>query len=142
MAPTNATLKASLEAIVAAATKYSKGMLEGGAHYVYPYENAFAANGIACRNCQFFNSTDNTCGIVDGYVYDYGACRFWIISDSLLTSTVTPTVYVVQQTTGFDMNSMMNMIMMIMMMSVMMSMMAPLMGGSGERTQYLPAGRG
>lgn len=129
MAPTNAALKADLLAIVAASTKYGKGVTEGGAHYVYPSENWYYSNGIYCQNCEFYNSADNTCDIVDGYIYPYGACRLFIIPDSLLTTTAyLPSTYVApQQTTGFDMSSMMNMIMMVMMLAIMMSMMRPIM---------------
>lgn len=130
-APTNATLKASLEAIVAAAEKYGKGMTEGGAHYVYPAQNTLYQNGIMCANCEFFKSADNTCSIVDGYIYEYGVCRFWIIPDSKLTTAVsTPLVYAPAQTTGFDMSTMMNMIMMVMMLGIVMSMMKPIMGAT------------
>jgi hypothetical protein len=38
--------------------------------------------------------------------------------------------YTPQQTTSFDMSSMMNMIMMIMMMGIMMSMLKPIMGAA------------
>jgi hypothetical protein len=127
--PTNATLKADLLAAVAAAGKYTKDMTEGGAMYSTTWWQNYWQNGIYCANCEFFDATNNTCSIVDGYIWNYGACRFFIIPDSKITPTVyTPTTYVApQQTTGFDMTSMMNMIMMVMMLAIMMSMMKPIM---------------
>jgi hypothetical protein len=123
MASTNAQVKASLEALVAANGKFTKDMTEGGALYSDYYWRTFWNNGIYCQNCEFFNSTTNTCDIVDGYIWNYGACRFFIIEDTHITPTVyTPSTYVATQETGFDMSSMMNILIMAIMMSVMISM--------------------
>jgi hypothetical protein len=119
---TNDQVKTELEALVTAGGKFTKDLLEGGAHYIYPENNVYGVNGVYCANCRFFNSDDNTCGIVDGYIFPTGACRFWNILDVKLTPIVyVPSSYVPAQTTEFDMDSMMQMIMMIMMMSIMSS---------------------
>ncbi len=120
---TNDQIKNSLEDVVAdSGVKFTKDLLEGGAHYVYPENNVYGVNGVYCANCRFFDSENNTCGIVDGYIFPTGMCRFWNILDTKLTPVVyVPSTYVPSQTAGFNMDSMMNMIMMIMMVSVMSS---------------------
>lgn len=119
---TNDQVKTSLENLVITGGKFTKDLLEGGAHYVYPESNIYAVNGVYCANCVFFHSEDNTCHIVDGYIYPAGMCRFWNIPDNKLTPIVyVPTMYAPAQTDTFDMDSMMNMMMMVMMMGIMSS---------------------
>ncbi len=130
--PTNARLQADLQTIVTDLGKFDKNITEGGSHYIMPTDNVFAANGIACQNCLFFEPATNGCKIVDGYIPNYGVCKWWVIPDASLitTTTLAATALIVPtQTTGFDMNNMMNMIMMIMMLSMVTSMMRPMTSG-------------
>jgi hypothetical protein len=128
MAITNPLLKTALENLVDVNGKFDKDIQEGGAYYRYPDANLYQPNGITCKNCAFYNAEEHTCTIVDGYIYDYGMCRFWNIPDSKITAVViAPTEYIAmpQQTTGVNiMETMMPMMMMFMMMAMVMPMMS------------------
>lgn len=60
-----------------------------GAHYMPSQENPFAAQGLTCANCIFYQG-GATCELVAGKIDPGGLCKFWIVPESLLTS---PLIY-------------------------------------------------
>lgn len=59
----------------------------GGAHYMT--ENPFAAQGIKCSNCLFYEG-GGACEVVLGEIGPDAVCKFWIIPDRLLTIAPAP----------------------------------------------------
>jgi hypothetical protein len=57
-----------------------------GAHY--SSESPFAAQGICCENCVFYEQKGE-CQIVAGMIEDCGVCKLWIIPDNLIDDTNT-----------------------------------------------------
>ena len=56
------------------------------AHYVA--DNPFSENGIACRNCVFFES-EGACYIVSGAIAQDAVCKLWIIPEDRMTAQKT-----------------------------------------------------
>jgi HK97 family phage prohead protease len=63
--------------------KLDRGIGPDGAHYVE--ESPFAAEGLVCSSCVFFQG-GNGCEIVDGPVSPGGICKRWIIPAALVTN--------------------------------------------------------
>ena len=53
-----------------------------GAHYAP--KNPFAAEGLKCSNCIFFNEENSQCQIVAGKILPEAICKLWIIPESTL----------------------------------------------------------
>lgn len=53
-----------------------------GAHYAS--KNPFAAEGLKCSNCIFFNQENNQCQIVTGEILPEAICKLWIIPENTL----------------------------------------------------------
>jgi len=68
------------EAIVAEYGLYDQGIGAYGAHYAA--QNPFAAEGIKCANCVFYEAA--ACEIVAGVIAPGAICKFWIIPESKL----------------------------------------------------------
>jgi len=60
--------------------------MPAAAHYVS--ENPFAKNGIACRNCVFFE-TEGACYIVSGEIAQDAVCKLWIIPEDRMSEQKT-----------------------------------------------------
>lgn len=55
-----------------------------GAHYME--QNPFAARGMACRNCVFFEKP-NACHVVQGEIQANAICKLWVIPEERLSAT-------------------------------------------------------
>ena len=55
-----------------------------GAHYALAANNPFKADGLACKNCVFFNEITNQCQIVEGAIEPEAVCKLWVIPESTL----------------------------------------------------------
>jgi len=64
--------------------QFDQGIGAQGAHYVGPEDNPFAAEGMVCSNCAFYEGP-RACEIVSGDIDPAGICKFWVIPESLLT---------------------------------------------------------
>jgi len=65
------------------AGKFDKGIGANGAHYMAPAENPFAARGMACEYCYFYQPEGN-CAIVEGTIEEYAVCKLWVIPEAVL----------------------------------------------------------
>lgn len=74
----------TLEQIVEAAGPFDPGTGARGAHYMPPEDNPFSAEGICCANCIFYEGGGG-CEILTEQVDHMGACKFWIIPETLLS---------------------------------------------------------
>jgi len=72
----------ALEQLVEAAGKFDQTTGGNGAHYVDP--SPFAAEGMACGNCYFFEGPRG-CEIVEGDIDPQAVCKLWIIPAELLS---------------------------------------------------------
>ena len=72
----------ALESVVEKAGKFDQTTGNNGAHYVDP--SPFAAEGMACANCYFFEGPRG-CEIVDGDIAPGAVCKLWVIPEELLT---------------------------------------------------------
>ena len=54
-----------------------------GAHYMAPADNPFAARGMACEYCYFYQP-DGQCAIVEGIIEEYAVCKLWVIPEAVL----------------------------------------------------------
>jgi HK97 family phage prohead protease len=61
---------------------FDQGTGAQGAHYMA--DNPFAAEGLACSNCAFYDGP-RACEIVAGDIDPEAVCKFWIIPETLLT---------------------------------------------------------
>lgn len=75
-------LYSSLETIVETHGQFDQGIGASGAHYVA--ESPFADKGLICANCVFYEG-GRGCEIVSGDIAPEAICKFWIISERLLT---------------------------------------------------------
>jgi len=57
-----------------------------GAHYMAASGNPFAQQGMACKNCIFYEGGGG-CEIVGGQVEPEGLCKLWIIDETLLVES-------------------------------------------------------
>lgn len=55
-----------------------------GAHYAPAKVNPFVKEGMACKNCVFFDESNNQCQIVSGSIEPDAVCKLWVIPESLL----------------------------------------------------------
>jgi len=79
----------SLVEVTHEAGKFDWGVGANGAHYMPAAQNPFAAQGIACEHCFFYQPTIlegmGQCAIVEGMVEEYGVCKLWIIPEDTIT---------------------------------------------------------
>jgi len=80
-----------LEEIVDIFGQFDQGIGADGAHYAGPDVNPFAAEGMVCSNCAFYEGP-RACEIVAGDIDPNAICKFWVIPESLLQIDVTPDV--------------------------------------------------
>lgn len=66
---------------------WNQGSGADGAHYVA--ESPFAADGLICANCVFYEG-GRGCEIVAGDIAPAGICKLWVISERLVTESVEP----------------------------------------------------
>lgn len=64
----------SLVEVTHEAGKFDKGVGANGAHYMPAESNPFAAQGIACEYC-FFYQPEGQCAIVEGAIEEYAICK-------------------------------------------------------------------
>lgn len=83
-APIQRDLYDKFESVVETFGLFDQGTGAQGAHYVPADGNPFAADGIACANCAFYDGP-RACEIVAGDIDPNAACKFWIIPEDLLT---------------------------------------------------------
>jgi hypothetical protein len=69
------------EAIVEVHGKFDQSSGADGAHYVA--ENPFAAEGLSCANCVFYEGPQ-ACEVVEGVIAPMAICKLWIIPDAML----------------------------------------------------------
>jgi len=77
----------SLEEIADEIGSFDKGIGAAGAHYMEV--SPFASEGIACANCNFF-AGPRGCEIVEGDIAPEGACKFWIVPETLVSDPTPP----------------------------------------------------
>lgn len=65
---------------------WEQGSGSEGAHYMPASANPFAAQGLACHNCVFYEGGGG-CEIVGGQVDPEGLCKLWVIEETLLQET-------------------------------------------------------
>jgi hypothetical protein len=73
------------EATAELAVKY--GMFDqtsfsNGAHYAA--KNPFVAEGLACKNCIFFDETNKQCQVVAGPIDPEAICKLWVIPENMI----------------------------------------------------------
>jgi Pyruvate/2-oxoacid:ferredoxin oxidoreductase delta subunit len=73
----------SLVEVTHEAGKFDKGIGANGAHYMEAANNPFAAQGIACENCYFYQP-DGNCAVVEGIIEEYAVCKLWIIPEAVI----------------------------------------------------------
>ena len=61
---------------------FNQGTGADGAHYAP--QNPFVADGIACKNCVFYNEEAQQCQIVEGIIEPDAVCKLWVIPEMLL----------------------------------------------------------
>lgn len=83
-APIQRDLYDKIESVVETFGLFDQGTGAHGAHYVPADGNPFAADGIACANCAFYDGP-RACEVVAGDIDPAAACKFWIIPEDLLT---------------------------------------------------------
>lgn len=64
--------------------QFNQGSDANGAHYFA--DNPFAAEGIKCGNCIFFNEARNQCVVVEGNIDSEAVCKLWVIPESEIMS--------------------------------------------------------
>ena len=57
-----------------------------GAHYAPSAKNPFIAEGLACKNCVFYNEAAQQCQIVEGDIEPDAVCKLWVIPESKLVA--------------------------------------------------------
>jgi hypothetical protein len=61
-----------------------------GAHYAPAKLNPFVKEGMACKNCVFFDEAGNQCQIVSGPIEPEAVCKLWVIPENLLVGVQPP----------------------------------------------------
>lgn len=64
---------------------FNQGSGADGAHYFE--QNPFAAEGVKCGNCIFFNAERSQCQVVEGAINSEAVCKLWVIPESDLVNT-------------------------------------------------------
>jgi len=82
-APRQQALYKALEDVVEIHGKFDQSTGNDGAHYVT--DNPFAAAGMLCSNCAFFEGP-RACELVEGDVAPEAVCKFWVIPEELLAA--------------------------------------------------------
>lgn len=75
-----------LEESVAEYGMFDRGIGANGAHYATAEQNPFKSEGIACKNCVFYEG--GLCEIIAGDIEEDAVCKFWIIPESMLMPAV------------------------------------------------------
>ena len=78
----------ALEDVVEELGQFDQTIGDDGAHYMGPDENVFAAQGMQCSNCVFFEG-GRACELVQGDIDPAGLCKLWIIPETLLPPDMT-----------------------------------------------------
>jgi HK97 family phage prohead protease len=91
LAPRQNAIYDDLEDIVDIFGQFDQGIGADGSHYVGPEANPFAAEGMVCSSCAFYEGP-RACEIVAGDIDPGGVCKFWVIPETLLQITITPDV--------------------------------------------------
>jgi HK97 family phage prohead protease len=71
----------AIEAVVRAFGLYDQTSGPNGAHYIV--ENPFAADGLACASCAFYDGS-RACEVVAGDIAPDAICKLWIIPSDLI----------------------------------------------------------
>jgi HK97 family phage prohead protease len=85
--PRQAALYEMYEKVSEVFGMWNQGGGADGAHYVA--ESPFAADGLICANCVFYEG-GRGCEIVAGDIAPAGICKLWVISERLVTESVEP----------------------------------------------------
>ena len=85
--PRQAALYEMYEKVSEVFGMWNQGSGADGAHYVA--ESPFAADGLICANCVFYEG-GRGCEIVAGDIAPAGICKLWVISERLVTESVEP----------------------------------------------------
>ena len=85
--PRQKKLYEDLEEVAELFGKFGRGIDSEGAHYVA--ESPFAAEGMICANCAFYEGPV-ACEIVEGRIDPSAVCKFWIIPNELVGEPVAP----------------------------------------------------
>jgi len=67
--------------------QWNQGSGADGAHYVA--ESPFAADGLICANCVFYEG-GRGCELVAGDIAPAGICKLWVINEQLITPSIEP----------------------------------------------------
>jgi len=78
----------ALEDVVDELGQFDQTIGDDGAHYMGPDKNVFAAQGMQCSNCVFFEG-GRACELVQGDIDPAGLCKLWIIPETLLPADMT-----------------------------------------------------
>ena len=78
----------ALEGVVEELGQFDQTIGDDGAHYMGPDENVFAAQGMQCANCVFYEGS-RACELVQGDIDPAGLCKLWIIPETLLPADMT-----------------------------------------------------
>ena len=92
-----------LESTVETFGQFDQGIGAQGAHYAGSDENPFAAEGMVCSNCAFYEGP-RACELVQGDIDPGGICKFWVIPETLLTIE-TPAELIVEEEPMMEMES-------------------------------------
>ena len=84
MSPRQVLMYESLEDIVETVGQFQQDIGANGAHYVDGSGNPFAAEGMVCANCAFYQGP-KACELVTGEIDPAGICKLWVIPERLLT---------------------------------------------------------
>lgn len=74
--------KEAIEVVVEAFGLFDQGSGANGAHYMAP--SPFAADGLACASCTFYEGS-RACEVVSGDIAPDSVCKLWIIPADLLS---------------------------------------------------------
>lgn len=91
LAPRQNAIYDDLEEIVDIFGQFDQGIGADGSHYVGPEANPFAAEGMVCSSCAFYEGP-RACELVAGDIDPGGICKFWLIPETLLQIAITPDV--------------------------------------------------
>jgi hypothetical protein len=80
LSPNNYDLHEAIEKIADENGQWPQAGVDG-AHYIE--QSPFAAQGIKCANCVFWNPEGN-CDVVAGEIKEAGVCKLWIIPEQKL----------------------------------------------------------
>jgi HK97 family phage prohead protease len=82
LTPRQEMLESQIKNVVEVFGLFDQSTGADGAHYVE--ESPFAAEGMVCSSCAFFEGT-NACEVVAGDIKPNAVCKFWIIPQDLMT---------------------------------------------------------